>query len=139
MAALFADNFLAMGGLFFKTVVATERIAHRQFTEQRQWRMQMDSIVKTKSGEVWICAESGKVVLNPDHHDREGVALVLDPNSARDMAIRLFEQSLSKDEAAKISRELLIWSNIAKERASKDGYEWWKDKQLMGDNVWRDK
>ena len=30
MAALFADNFLAMGGLFFKTVVATERIAHRQ-------------------------------------------------------------------------------------------------------------
>ena len=99
----------------------------------------MDSIVKTKSGEVWICAEPGKVVLNPDHHDREGVALVLDPNSARDMAIRLFEQSLSKDEAAKISRELLIWSNIAKERASKDGYEWWKDKQLMGDNVWRDK
>ena len=96
----------------------------------------MDSIVKTKNGCVWIGAEIGRVVLDPCHGDREGVALELDPETARQMAIRLFEKSLSKDEAAKISRELLIVSNAAKENAAENGYEWWKDKHLMGPNTW---
>lgn len=61
---------------------------------------------------VWT--SSDRVILDPDADDRDGVMFSLEPDEAREMAKRLFEQTLSKEEARQISKELLRCSNEAK-------------------------
>ena len=67
---------------------------------------------------IHIWAETNKVLLDPDHYASDAVVLSLEPNEAREMAKRLFEQSLAPDEARQVSKDLLIASCEAKQRAN---------------------
>lgn len=56
---------------------------------------------------VSVWASKSRVVLDPDKTDKENVVFSLTYEEAREWARMLFEQSLSKEEARRISKELL--------------------------------
>lgn len=63
---------------------------------------------------VSVWASKNRVVLDPDKTDKENVVFSLTYEEAREWARALFEQSLSKEEARRISKELLGASDEVK-------------------------